>query len=411
MQQSDERVVALDLGSAKVAAVVMGEDEKDKPLILSLAFAHSEGVERSVITDLPSAADAVDRLLGKIERHMGAPVKSVWLNVAGSHLESVQSPGLHHLSPPRRPIRSQDIHAVINHSRQIPMDPDREQILSAPRGFKVDGEGWIDQPVGLSGSRLEVQTHIVTGLRRSVDDLEHAVQKGGRSLAGLVPSGLASGLAVLSPQARELGAIVIDIGKGVTTVAVFIDGGFVHHGVIKIGGDHFTSDVAYLLKTSHEEAERLKVDHGTASISDFDPTELVNVRQLETDYARPMKRKVLAEILNARAEEWVRMVAREIQLADETERTPQLVVLTGGGSLLPGLEEVLAEKLEHKTFRLGQPKVAGRFAKQVASPMLSTVVGVARYARDSGSTEIAPVAGISSWKERISTLTAWFGRR
>lgn len=408
-----EFVVAVDLGTSKVACVAAELDEKGAMHVLSLAYGASQGVERGVVTDPAAAAASVESSLGKIERHLGTEIRRVWCSVGGNHLMSHVGQGMLPIYPAARPIKRQDVHQVLHHSRQVLLPPDSEQVLAVPREFVLDGERGIADPVGLRGSRLEVSTHIVTGGRIETEAAEEAVTGPTRRLAGMVPSGLASGLGVLSQEAMDLGAVVIDIGAGKTDMAVFMDGAFVFNGVVRVGSDHFSHDIAQLLKTDFDEAERLKTEYGDLDPSVVDPGETVGVTQADHDGPRPMKRQTLCEILESRGNELCQLLAAKFEESGFDPKAMKTVVLTGGGSKLSGTVKLFSENMPLAKPKLAHPKVQGRFSKQVATPMLSAVVGVARYALHDEGEELAPVSGLSTWKDRISTIgkKLWFGEK
>ncbi len=408
-----ELVVAVDLGTSKAACVVADVGSKGGLEVVSLAYGPSAGVERGVVTDVASATTAVDSVVGKVERHLGTKVDQVWCSIGGAHLHSVTGQGLLPIYPPQRVLKRQDVHQVLNHSRQVLISPSAEQVLALPREFVVDGQHGISDPVGLRAGRLEVLTHVITGGKAEIAAMEAAVSGQSRRVVGMVPSALASGLGVLSQEMMDLGTLMVDIGATTTEVGIFVDGALAYQAVVKIGSDHFSHDIAQLLHTTFAEAERLKTEEGSVYTRSVEADDSVMVNQEEHSGPRPMKRKMLCEILESRGNELCQFVAAKIAESGVSQSEIKSVVLTGGGSLIDGCAELFAENLGVSSPRIVQPKVAGSFAKQVASPMLSTVVGVARYALEAGEDDLAPVSGFSSWKERISTLSKklWFGEK
>lgn len=406
-------IVAVDLGTSKAACVVAGAGPKGGLEVLSLAYGPSVGVEKGSVVDSAAASTAVDSVVGKVERHLGTKVSQVWCTVGGAHLKSVVGKGLLPIYPPQRVLKRQDLHQVLSHSRQVLISPDDEQVLALPTEFIVDGQRGIADPVGLRAGRLEVSTHIVAGSRAETEALERAVGGGTRRVVGMVPGALASGLGVLSQDMMEMGTVLVDIGAATTSVGVFVDGVLVFQGVIKVGGDHFSHDIAQLLHTSFEEAERLKSEEGSVYAAGVNGEDSVMVTQEEHSTPRPMKRKMLCEIMESRGKELCEFVAAKVGESGVGTGALKSLVLTGGGSLTMGTEELFGENLGFGTVKLAAPRVDGAFAKQVSTPMLSAVVGTARYALEAGTDELAPVSGLSSWKERISTLgqKLWFGEK
>ncbi len=405
----NDMVIAVDVGTSKVACLAAAVDKKGQVEAISLSYSPVNGMDRGTIVDAELVTQTVNSVIGKVERHLGLQATSVFCGVGGAHLTSMNGQGIQPLVPSNRAVKRQDVHQVVGHSRQMLLPPSREQILAVPREFVLDGQRGISEPVGLRGSRLEVVTHIVTGASAEIDRMEQVLSNGGtRKVIGMIPTAMGSGLGVLSAHAAELGAVVIDIGAGKTDVAVFADGVLAYQGVIKIGADHFSHDICQLLKTSFDEAERLKLEHGLAFSADVSSDEMILVSQEGVAEQRSMKRKMLCEILESRGKELFAHVGQKLDESGAIGSAKQLV-LTGGGSLLGGLDRVAVELLPFSQAKLQSPKVSGKFSKQVASPNLSTVVGIARYAMESGEDDLAPVSGFSSWKDRISTLRKSIG--
>lgn len=403
--------VALDLGSAKVAAVAARVDDRGRLEVVSLAYGASEGVERGVVTDPVLAGEAAARVLGKIERHLGTETGPVWMSVGGKGVLSDTGRAFAPISPPNRTVRPQDVHQLTEASRKLILPAGQETLMALPREFVVDGGRRTGDPLGMPASRLDVATHIVSASAAQLDALEAVGRVVQREVAGVVPSSLASGLGVLSQTAMDAGAVVVDIGAGKTDVSVFLDGAFAYQRVIPVGGALVSRDVAHLLKTTYEEAERLKVEHGAANPEAAEKGETVLVLQDGADHARPMQRRMLCEIIASRMREWSRLVAETLEDSGLEER-PRLVFVTGGGSLLPGTEEILESLIANSTVKGTQPKVAGRFAGQVASPMLAVAAGLSRYALEAEDHELSPVARREGWRERIRTFLSHFdGKR
>jgi len=407
----DDQVFVADLGTTKVAclAVSMGENYHLK--VDAAAVVPCRGLNRGTVADIEVTAEALEQALGKVERDLGVRIETLTVNISGTHLKSDNAQGFVPIYPQSRPIRREDVLQVVNHSRQIMMPPDREQIMAIPREFRVDGQRGVSRPVGLNGSRLEVMTHIITGQTTHVQNVERTVLATGRQVGGMVVGALASGLGVLSADAMDIGCVVIDIGGSTTDVAVFAGGAIAYTASIPIGANHVTSDVATLLKTTLEEAERLKVAHGCALASMVGNDDIVEISQLETDGPRPMKRKVLCEICESRMREIGQFVQNHIERSGMNGLLPGGALITGGGSQLYGTEGLMSECLRHIKARVAQPKLTGSAAKVAANPAMACAVGLGRYALESDDQEFAPVSGHSSWKDKIRTLKSMFGGR
>ncbi|MCB0825673.1 MAG: cell division protein FtsA [Armatimonadetes bacterium] len=404
----NDQVAVVDLGTSKVACLVANVTEEGKLAVESLAYAPSQGVAKGEIVDADAAAQSVEKVVSKVERHLNRDLNQLWASISGSHLQSQAGQGAVPIYPAGRILRRQDIHQVIRHSRQQLMPPEYEQIMAVPREYKVDGERVSEEPVGRPANRLDVVTHIVTGNSDTVELMERTVGFGGRATMGLAPCSLASGLGVLSKHAAEMGAVVIDLGAGKTDLAIFVEGAYAFQSVIKVGADHVTSDIMQLLKTDWDEAERLKSEEATALFEEIDKNDVVQISQVDANGQRNMQKRVLCEIVGSRVHELAKHINQSLENSGFDQSELKHLVLTGGGALLPGIAEVFAAETQFKNPRIVQPRVAGKFAKQVASPTLSTIVGLARYALESGEQDLAPVSGFSDWKDRISTIKSWF---
>ncbi|MBI3721017.1 MAG: cell division protein FtsA, partial [Fimbriimonas ginsengisoli] len=319
----------------------------------------------------------------------------------GSHLEGVNAQGFVPIYPRSRTITREDVLQVINHSRQVVLPPDREQIEAIPREFRIDGQRGIQRPIGMSGGRLEVVTYLVTGQTTHLQNVEKAVSMAGRQVEQMVLQPLASGLGVLTAEELDLGVVVADVGGGTTDVAVFSGGSIAFSASLPIGGQLVTSDLSKLLKTSPDEAERLKTEAGCALARLVGEKESVTVTQLGQAEARPLQRRVLCEIIESRMREIAKMVWQQIERSGLNGMLPGGIVLTGGGSRLSGSADLFGDVLKNMRVRVGEPDVDG---KAHGGYSFATAVGLARYALDSFEDELVPASGVTDWKQKIRTL-------
>ncbi|MEQ1823736.1 MAG: cell division protein FtsA [Fimbriimonadaceae bacterium] len=403
-------VTVLDIGSTKAVCVAAELAENGQVRVLSMHSVPCSGVRRGVVADLADVSNAAAEVIRKVQIAAGLEMDPVVVATGGSHLEGMNAQGFVPIVPQSRTITRDDVLQVVNHSRQLMMTPDREQIQALPREFKVNGQRGITRPVGMSGSKLEVVTYVVTGHTPHIQNLERAVNSAGRKVESMVLSALASGLGVLSSQDLELGAAVVDIGGDSTDVAVFSGGSIAYHACLPIGGKQVTSDISKLLKTSPEEAERLKLKYGMASSIKIPEGDTIEVLQLGATETRPMQKKVFAEIVESRMRELAVMVRQHIEKSGLYAVLPGGIVLTGGGSQLPGSDELFGEVLQHLRVRLGAPKVDGQIKSSMARPEMATVVGLAKFALDRGEDEFASGTEDGSWRDRIKTMWSFLGQ-
>lgn len=368
---------AIDIGATKVAAVVAEVDAAGNPRLLGIATTPYHGLRKGRIHDANDTAKAVSSALKKAETMAGKPAKEVAVAVSGEAIDSRPARGLVPILDPNKPITREDVHRVINHSKQTPLPDDCELILAVPRAFRVDGRREIQKPIGTRGQRLEAETLLVTAPSEQLDEISACVQTAGVEVQSWVPKGVASGEAATTLEERELGVVVIDIGGDLTDVAVFHKGTAVALQTVPVGSNHITKDIAVLLKTSVSEAERLKKDAGTCGeVTDGDA---VYVEQEGTSQRRPFERRVLAQIVHARAKEILTMSLQCAQGIAPGVRTKGGIVLTGGGSRLHGIGELASKVGKGARVRIGDPEPMAGLGDLLAGPEFATAAGLVRF--------------------------------
>ncbi len=402
LDMKDRPVFSLDLGSSKVALLASSLDEAGQIVVHEVASVPCRGVTRGVVTDLDLTREAIEEAIQTV-RPFAIP-DEVLVSVGGTHIEGINAQGFHPLVPTGRSVTSADVLAVINHSRQVRPEADREQILALPREFKVDGEKGISRPIGLAGSRLEVLTHIVTAQITHLRNVEKVVESAGLRVAEIVPTTLAAGLALLRPEEQEGGVVVVDIGASTTSLAIFVNGALAHCAVMPLGGGHVTADLSKLLKMTPEEAEGLKRKHGRATGVKKNDESTVEVRQIGQTQPRFLHRRVLYEIIESRMREIATLVAQHVEKSGFKGMLPGGLIVTGGGSLLPGTPQLFGQVLREPNSRLGTPKIEGAAAIRASGPEWSVGVGLAAYALKGQDAGIEPANGFDQWKERIKTF-------
>jgi cell division protein FtsA len=392
-------VTALDLGSSKVvclAATPNGNGIK----IESVASTPCRGIRKGVVADLEETANAVDVVVRRVAGDLGDAIDSLVVGISGAHVEGQNNQGLKHLVPRARAINHQDVLEVINHSRSLVLPPDREQIQALPREFRIDGQREVREPIGLNASRLEVVTYIVTGQASAIENVERVIARGSRRIDQMVLASLASGIGVLTPEELELGTIVVDIGAGTTDLAVFTNGSIAYAACIPVGSGHVTSDISKLLKTTPEEAERLKLESGNAMARLVPERDTVEVLQIGQVGPRPMQRRVLCEIVESRMRELAVMVRQQVERSGMLGTLPGGMVLTGGGAHLAGTDKLFDEVLKHVRVRVAEPDLGPNQPRMAG---MASAVGLARFAIQCQD-DITPAAGHSGWKERVRGL-------
>jgi cell division protein FtsA len=340
----------------------------------------------------------------------GIDVARVWAGVAGGHIRSLNSRGVVAISGREREVSAADVERAVEAARAINVPQDREIIHVLPQTFAVDDADGVREPIGMSGVRLEVEVHIVTAAVTSVQNVVRAVNRAGLTVQDVVLEPIASAEAVLFPDEKELGVVLIDIGGGTTDMALFRDGAIWHTAILPLGGDHITNDVAVGLRTPMADAEDLKKRYGCALTAMVPAEETVDVPSVGGRKARQLSRQVLSEIIQPRVEEIVTLVARELTRAGFQDAATAGVVVTGGTSIMEGVPE-LAEAIFDQPVRRGVPGDIGGLADVVRSPIHATAVGLALHgARRPAGVGAQLDPNDNAFLARIGRrLAGWFG--
>ncbi|MEC4679235.1 MAG: cell division protein FtsA [Nitrospirota bacterium] len=367
-------VVGLDIGTTKICAVV-GEILSDRSVnVIGIGSHRSTGLRKGMVVNMDSTVESIKRAVEEAELMAAVQINSVYTGIAGSHIGSESAQGVVALK--KNEVTKNDIRRAVDTARGCAVPPPDRQILHVlPREFIVDNQEGIRDPLGIAGSRLEVDVHIVTGAVTSAKNLVRCVSRSGLDVVDIVLQPLASSAAVLSSEERELGVVMVDIGGGTTDVAIWVEGCIRHSAVIPMGGNHLTSDLAIGLRTAPEDAEKIKLQYGVASSQLLNEDENIEVPSVGGRPSRVMPRNIVAEILSPRVEEMFDMVRREIRRAGYDGMLVAGGVLTGGTSLLPGMADV-AEHVLNLSVRLGRPLGVGGLRDIVQNPMYSTAVGL-----------------------------------
>jgi len=374
---SDERIiVGLDIGTTKICTVI-GEVPGDGVLdIIGEGTVASDGLRKGVVVNLERTIESVRQSVAAAERVAGVNVENAWLGVAGSHLRAFTSHGMAAIRRGQEVTRA-DLERTIENARAVPMESHMEVLHVIPQEYVVDGNDGIKDPVGMSGVRLEVDVHVVTGSQGPLANLRRCAEDAGIGVDGMVVQALASGLAVLTQAEKDVTTLLIDVGGGTTDVGVFRRGVLAHSAVIPLGGDHVTQDISQLLRIPPDEAERVKRRHGVAQ-PDLADREVV-LEVANPGYTASISTFELAQVIKPRMMEIFDLVKRDIeQRMGALELSAGNVVLTGGASLMPGVEQLAAERFRLPV-RTGAPHGVSGLTDVVSGPAHATAVGLVRY--------------------------------
>ena len=375
----ERTIVGIDVGTTKVCTLV-GEATEHDLKIVGVGIAPTRGLKKGVVVNVVEAAAAIKASLEKAERSSGYEIARAFVSVTGGHISAVNSKGVVGVNRGDKGITADDVARALDAARAIAIPQDREVLHVIPRGFAVDGQDGVKEPVGMIGFRLEVEAHIVTGQASSIHNLTRCVESCNVGVDGLVLSPIAAGEAVLTDTEKEMGVVLADIGAGTTDVAIFIEGSVWHTTVLPVGGHHLTNDVAVGMRVPFDAAEQLKVEYGHARHETIDPTEVVQVKSFGDGGATRVQRRDLAEILEARAEEIFQLILQEIKRSGYDGLLPAGLVITGETAQLRGLRE-LGRQVLSLPVRIGTPHDMMGLTDTIDSPAYATAVGLLLWGR------------------------------
>ncbi|MDI6736071.1 MAG: cell division protein FtsA [bacterium] len=372
----ENTIVGLDIGTTKVCAVI-GEIDEDRVEIIGVGTSPSHGLRKGVVVNIDSTIKSIENAISEAELMAGVEVSSVFTGIAGGHIKGMNSHGVIAISRGREVTQS-DVERVIDAAKAISIPLDREVIHVLPQQFIIDGQDGIKEPVGMSGVRLEVEIHIVTGAVTSAQNIIKCVNRAGFEVDDIVLEPLAAAYAVLTEDEKDLGVVLVDIGGGTTDLAIFIDGSIWHTSILSIGGDNVTKDISVGLRTPVVEAEKIKINNGCCMSSLIKDNETIILPSVGDRREKTLPKQVLAEIIEPRMEEIFSLINQEIRMTGYENLVTSGVVLTGGASMLEGTVE-LAERVFDLPVRIGTPHGVSGLVDVVNSPLYATGVGLVTY--------------------------------
>ena len=368
-------IVAIDIGTTKVGSLIAELDERGGGAnVIGIGSAPSDGLRKGVVIDIDRTVQAVASAIEAAERMSGYKVRSAFVGASGSHISSQNSRGMVAISG-HRDVADDDTQRAIDAARAVSIPNTRQILHVIPRGYVVDGQAGVRDPIGMTAVRLEVETHIVTASATSVQNLSKCVQRAGVEIEELVLSPLATAEAVLSDEDRELGVALVDIGGDTTDVAIFQDGSISHAATIPFGGRSVTSDLGIVLRVPPDSAESIKLRYATALPLEVDPDEVVQITSIGEELPHGVTRRHIAEVVQSRVQEILELVAREIDAAGATNRLQAGLVLTGGGSLLQSIGRAARDQLGMAS-RPTSPRGLGGLTDQISTPQWAAASGL-----------------------------------
>ena len=379
VKDSKNLVVGLDIGTSKIVAIVAEISPEKRLNIVGLGAHPSRGLKKGVVVNIEATMASIQRVLEEAELMADCTITEVYTGIGGGHIRSLNSSGM--VAIKEKEVTQADIDRVIETAKAIAIPNDQEILHILPQEFIIDGQEDVREPLGMSGVRLEVKVHIVTGAVSAVENITKCVRRCGLEVRDVMLQPLAAAQAVLNDDEKELGVCLMDVGGGTTDLAVFTGGAIRHTAVIPIAGDQVTSDIAMTLRTPTKDAEELKLRHGCALRQLADPNDVIEVPGVGERGARKLSRQMLAEVIEPRIEELYTLAQAELRRSGFEELLSSGIVLTGGSALLAGMIE-LGEEVFHLPVRIGVPAYVGGLADVVRSPRYATAVGLLLEGRE-----------------------------
>lgn len=372
-RESRNLIAGLDIGTSKIVAIVAEILPEGGVEIIGLGSHPSRGLKKGVVANIETTVNAIQRALEEVELMADCKINEVFTGIAGSHIKGINSDGMVPIKD--KEVTEADVERVMEAAKAVNIPADQQILHILNQEFIIDGQEDVREPVGMSGIRLEVKVHIVTGAVSAAQNIVKCVHRCGLEVRDLILQPLASAMAVLTEDEKDLGVCLVDIGGGTTDIAVFTNGAIRHTAVIPIAGDQITNDIAMALRTPTKNAEDLKCRYGYALRSLADTREMIEVPDVGNRGSRQLSVQTLAEVIEPRAEELYTMVQAELRRSGFEELLSSGIVITGGSASLRGMVE-LGEEIFHMPVRLGVPNYKGNLQDVVHTPRYSTGVGL-----------------------------------
>ena len=398
-------LVGLDIGTSKVVAVVAELRPDGAYEVIGMGQTESKGLKKGVVVNIEATVQSIQKALEEAELMADCKIGEVFTGIAGSHIRSFNSSGM--VAIKDKEVTSTDVARVIETAKAVNIPTDQQILHILTQEFIIDGQEDVREPIGMSGIRLEVKVHIVTGAVSAAQNIVKCVRRCGLEVHDLILQPLASSLAVLTEDEKELGVVLVDIGSGTTDIAIFSEGAIRHTAVIPIAGDQITNDIAMALRTPTPDAEDIKIQYGIAKQVLADPDEMIDVPGVGDRGPRTLSRQALAAVIEPRVEELFSLVHQVVRESGYEELLSSGVVLTGGAAMMPGMVE-LGEDMFLKPVRVGVPEYRGNLHEVVKSPRYATVMGLLQEGRVQRVRGRKVVVQSGSAKQIWTRMKEWF---
>jgi cell division protein FtsA len=403
-RENKNLIIGLDIGTSKIVAVVAEAKPEGNMEIIGVGMYESSGMKKGMVVNIDATVAAIQRALGDAELMADCKIREIYTGIAGSHIKSSNANGMVKIKD--REVVQADIDRAVETASSLSLPSDQQILHILEQEFSIDGQGNIKKPLGMSGMRLEVEVHIVTGAVAAAQNIIKCVHRCGLEVREIILQPLASSKAVLSDDERDLGVCLVDIGGGTTDVAIFTGGAIRHTAVIPIAGDQITNDIAMALRTPTTDAEDIKIQYGCAlrQLADDSPISVPGVGERGV---RMLSRQTLAEVIEPRVEELYMLVQAELRRSGFENLLSSGIVITGGSSAMQGMVE-LGEEIFHMPVRLGLPRYIGGLSDVVKTPRYSTSVGLLLYGLEQYHLDQTARQRTNSFSDVLSSMKAWF---
>ncbi len=411
----DAIFAGIDIGSSAVRVAVgqrLPVGDKETVHIIGAAEVAAEGINRGVINSIEDAVSSVSACVEKVERMTGAQIGSACVAISGANVVSIESKGVVAVSRPDGDVREDDVERAVDAAQTVATPVNFEIIHVIPKTFTVDGQSGIKDPVGMTGIRLEVDAQIIQGLSSHIKNLTKCVYRTGVNIEHLVLGVLANAEVVTTPRQKELGVAVVNIGGSTTNLVVFEQGDILHLASLPLGSDHITSDIAIGLRTSIDIAEKVKLNHARALPKDLAKKDEVNLRELGAESDEPVSLKYVSQIVQARLEEILERVDKELKKINRSGLLPAGVVITGGGAKIPGIVDLAKSKLRLPV-TLGYPIGITSITDRVNDLSYTTAIGLVQWGMNESRNAAGRKDGLLARNKSVEKVTQqlkkWFG--
>ncbi len=405
IKEDKNLIVGLDIGTSKIVAIVAELQPEGTLKVIGLGQHVSRGLKKGVVVNIESTMQSIQRALEEAELMADCKINNVFTGIAGSHIKSLNSHGMVKIKDAE--VSQMDVDRVIETARAIALPADQQILHILTQEFIIDGQEDVREPLGMSGMKLEVKVHIVTGAVAAAQNIVKCIKRCGIEVSDLILQPLASSLAVLTEDEKELGVCLVDIGGGTTDIAVFKQGAIRHTAVVPIAGDQMTNDVAVAFRTPTQSAEDIKIKHGCALRQLADPREVVEVPGVDGRDPRQLSVQTLAEVLEPRVVELYELVLNELRRSGMEDMIASGIVITGGSAMMRGMVE-LGEEIFHMPVRLGMPRYVGGLSEVVSNPRYATGVGLVLMGKQQLERHISGQLESSSFGRILERMKSWF---